>query len=195
MMCRMMQFRLQRAIALKWTRAAGPVVAIFWLERRPPGVVLVCADVAVLAEGASHIAGGEEDRPRAFRTAIEQLGEETDPRTLAAIAWTLRREGCHNINWVGGEVVIHLHAIVDVSRSGFGEIAMDRVTEKVGGGTLDETAGMMLRLGPLDSVLDDIDANTRGAILADVRDALAGFESQGRVWLEAVSWLVTARTP
>jgi putative pyruvate formate lyase activating enzyme len=40
-------------------------------------------------------------------------GEETDPRTLAAIAWTLRREGCHNINWVGGEVAIHLHAIVD----------------------------------------------------------------------------------
>jgi putative pyruvate formate lyase activating enzyme len=28
-------------------------------------------------------------------------GEETDPRTLAAMAWTLRREGCHNINWVG----------------------------------------------------------------------------------------------
>jgi hypothetical protein len=40
-------------------------------------------------------------------------GEETNPRTLAAMAWTLRREGCHNINWVGGEVVIHLHAIVD----------------------------------------------------------------------------------
>jgi putative pyruvate formate lyase activating enzyme len=35
-------------------------------------------------------------------------GEETDPRTLATMAWTLRREGCHNINWVGGEVVIHL---------------------------------------------------------------------------------------
>ena len=40
-------------------------------------------------------------------------GEETDPRTLAAMAWTLRREGCHNINWVGGEVIIHLHAIVE----------------------------------------------------------------------------------
>ena len=40
-------------------------------------------------------------------------GEETDPRTLAAIAWMLCREGCHNINWVGGKVVIHLHAIVD----------------------------------------------------------------------------------
>jgi putative pyruvate formate lyase activating enzyme len=39
-------------------------------------------------------------------------GEETDPRTLATMAWRLRREGCHNINWVGGEVVIHLHTIV-----------------------------------------------------------------------------------
>ena len=29
------------------------------------------------------------------------------------MAWTLRREGCHNINWVGGEVVIDLHAILD----------------------------------------------------------------------------------
>jgi putative pyruvate formate lyase activating enzyme len=34
-----------------------------------------------------------------------------DPHTLAAMASALRH--CHNINWVGGEVVIHLHAIVD----------------------------------------------------------------------------------
>ena len=40
-------------------------------------------------------------------------GEEVDARTLAAMAWMLRREGCHNVNWVGGEVVIHLHVIVD----------------------------------------------------------------------------------
>ena len=40
-------------------------------------------------------------------------GEEVDARTLAAMAWVLRREGCHNINWVGGEVVIHLHAIIN----------------------------------------------------------------------------------
>jgi len=40
-------------------------------------------------------------------------GEKVDARTLATMAWMLRREGCHNINWVGGEVVIHLHAIVD----------------------------------------------------------------------------------
>ena len=48
-------------------------------------------------------------------------GEVADPATLAAMAWTLRREGCHNINWVGGEVVIHLHSIVDaIARLGRG---------------------------------------------------------------------------
>jgi putative pyruvate formate lyase activating enzyme len=40
-------------------------------------------------------------------------GDEVDPRQLATMAWMLRREGCHNINWVGGEVIIHLHSIVD----------------------------------------------------------------------------------
>jgi putative pyruvate formate lyase activating enzyme len=40
-------------------------------------------------------------------------GEEAGSRAVATMAWLLRREGCHNINWVGGEVVIHLHTIVD----------------------------------------------------------------------------------
>ena len=40
-------------------------------------------------------------------------GEVTDARTLAAMAWLLRAEGAHNINWVGGEVTIHLHTIVE----------------------------------------------------------------------------------
>jgi putative pyruvate formate lyase activating enzyme len=40
-------------------------------------------------------------------------GEVTDARTLAAMAWLLRMEGCHNVNWVGGEVTIHLHTIVE----------------------------------------------------------------------------------
>ena len=40
-------------------------------------------------------------------------GMEIDARTLAAMAWQLRMEGCHNVNWVGGEVTIHLHTIVD----------------------------------------------------------------------------------
>src|SRR5215469_11063820 len=36
-------------------------------------VVLVSRDVAILAKGTSHVAGGEEDRARAFRAAVEQL--------------------------------------------------------------------------------------------------------------------------
>ncbi len=40
-------------------------------------------------------------------------GLVVDPRTLAAMAWILGREGCHNINWVGGDPTIHLHAIID----------------------------------------------------------------------------------
>ena len=40
-------------------------------------------------------------------------GIVVDARTLAAMAWQLRMEGCHNVNWVGGEVTIHLHTIVE----------------------------------------------------------------------------------
>ncbi|MCH7487798.1 MAG: pyruvate formate lyase activating enzyme, partial [Proteobacteria bacterium] len=40
-------------------------------------------------------------------------GQAVDSRTLAAMAWILRLEGCHNINWVGGDPTIHLHTIVD----------------------------------------------------------------------------------
>jgi len=40
-------------------------------------------------------------------------GEVASPRTLATMAWLLRREGCHNVNWVGGEVTIHLHTILE----------------------------------------------------------------------------------
>ena len=40
-------------------------------------------------------------------------GDPVDARTLAAIAWRLRAEGCHNVNWVGGDPAIHLHTIVE----------------------------------------------------------------------------------
>lgn len=40
-------------------------------------------------------------------------GQVYTPRELAMAAWLLRMEGCHNINWVGGEVAIHLHNIVE----------------------------------------------------------------------------------
>jgi len=40
-------------------------------------------------------------------------GEPVSARVLATMAWLLRVEGCHNINWVGGDPTIHLHTIVD----------------------------------------------------------------------------------
>jgi len=39
-------------------------------------------------------------------------GRVVSPRTLATMAWLLRMEGCHNINWVGGDPTIHLHSIL-----------------------------------------------------------------------------------
>jgi putative pyruvate formate lyase activating enzyme len=42
-------------------------------------------------------------------------GEVVDARTLATMAWLLRMEGCHNVNWVGGDPTIHLHTIVAAS--------------------------------------------------------------------------------
>src|SRR5216683_2041336 len=36
-------------------------------------IILVGRDIAVLAEGAAHVAGGEEDRARALGAAIEEL--------------------------------------------------------------------------------------------------------------------------
>ncbi len=40
-------------------------------------------------------------------------GTVVTPRELAMLAWQLRREGCHNVNWVGGDPTIHLHTIVE----------------------------------------------------------------------------------
>jgi len=40
-------------------------------------------------------------------------GVVVSARTLATMAWLLRMEGCHNINWVGGDPTIHLHTIVE----------------------------------------------------------------------------------
>jgi putative pyruvate formate lyase activating enzyme len=40
-------------------------------------------------------------------------GAVVSAQGLATMAWLLRMEGCHNVNWVGGEVTIHLHTIIE----------------------------------------------------------------------------------
>jgi putative pyruvate formate lyase activating enzyme len=46
----------------------------------------------------------------------KERGLSVSARELAAMAWQLRMEGCHNINWVGGEPTIHLHTILAAIR-------------------------------------------------------------------------------
>lgn len=43
-------------------------------------------------------------------------GIPVTPAQLAAMAWQLRTEGAHNINWVGGEPTPNLHTIVEAIR-------------------------------------------------------------------------------
>ncbi|MEM2924606.1 MAG: radical SAM protein [Methanocellales archaeon] len=43
-------------------------------------------------------------------------GVEVDPKKLASLARTLRREGCRNINYVGGDPTPNLHIIVESLR-------------------------------------------------------------------------------
>lgn len=42
----------------------------------------------------------------------KENGVPVTPELLAHMAWQLRTEGCHNINFVGGEPTIHLHTIL-----------------------------------------------------------------------------------
>lgn len=43
----------------------------------------------------------------------KENGIPITPNLLAIMAWQLRMEGCHNINWVGGDPTIHLHTIIE----------------------------------------------------------------------------------
>ena len=46
----------------------------------------------------------------------KENGIRVSPREVSAMAWQLRQDGCHNINWVGGEPTVHLHTIVEAIR-------------------------------------------------------------------------------
>ena len=80
-----------------------------------------------------------------------------------------------------------------MSRAQFADIVIERIVERVGGKSIDGTAEMLLQIGPLDEALRDLDDGTKQAIRADICDALVPFAHSGRVVLDAVAWLVTAR--
>jgi len=80
-----------------------------------------------------------------------------------------------------------------LSEADFTAIEIERVTERVGGRSVDDTIEMLLQLGPLGNALNDVDDDVGRAVRADIRSALSRFEISGCVWLDAVAWLATAR--
>src|SRR6516165_5502123 len=80
-------------------------------------VVLVSRDVAVLAKCTPHVAGGEEDRARAFRAAVEELlagvmKMRADPRSRSEFAGAELRPG-HAVDAAipRAEIAVGEHAI------------------------------------------------------------------------------------
>jgi SAM-dependent methyltransferase len=81
-----------------------------------------------------------------------------------------------------------------LSQSGFKEIVIDPIDEKVGGLTLERTAAMLVRLGPASRLMSGAPQEIRDLISADVKAALAPLETpNGAVFLGAGAWLATAR--
>lgn len=76
--------------------------------------------------------------------------------------------------------------------AGFTDIAIVPHNEKVGGGNLDQTLELSLRVGPLGSFLRENPAQ-RDAAVAAVRQALAAHDGPDGVKLDSATWIVSAR--
>ena len=83
-----------------------------------------------------------------------------------------------------------------LSQSGFTDIVINSLDEKVGGLTLEQTAEMLVRLGPASRLISGAASEMRDLIGEDVKTALAPLEAaNGAVFLGAAAWLATARVP
>lgn len=80
-----------------------------------------------------------------------------------------------------------------LSRAGFSGISIDRLDEKVGGSTVDQTTDMLLEVGPARAFIKDVGQETLTAIKAEIRAALTPMAKPDGVFLTAAGWLVTAR--
>src|SRR4030095_15981788 len=84
-------------------------------------VVLVGADVAVLAKRTPHVTGGEEDRARAFRATVEQLltgvmEMRADPRSRGELAGAELR-ACRPVDTAipRTEIAVSEHAVSELA--------------------------------------------------------------------------------
>jgi ubiquinone/menaquinone biosynthesis C-methylase UbiE len=79
-----------------------------------------------------------------------------------------------------------------LAAAGFTEIEIAPHNEKVGGGNLDQTLELSLRVGPLGSFLRE-NPEQRDAAVVAVRQALAAHEGPDGVKLDSATWIVSAR--
>jgi SAM-dependent methyltransferase len=78
-----------------------------------------------------------------------------------------------------------------LSAAGFSAIDVQAYDVPIGGFALDQAMILALRVGPLGRLLLDA-PDQREAVVDSVRAALAARETEGRVWLGAGVWIVTA---
>jgi SAM-dependent methyltransferase len=79
-----------------------------------------------------------------------------------------------------------------LTEAGFSDIAITAHDAKVGGGDLDQTLDLSLRVGPLGSFLRE-NPDRRDAAVAAVRQALAAHDGPDGVKLDSATWIVSAR--
>ena len=79
-----------------------------------------------------------------------------------------------------------------LTAAGFQEVAHTPVEMKIGGGDLDATLALALKVGPLGALLRD-NPDKREAAVGAVRDVLAAHQGPDGVKLDSATWVVTAR--
>lgn len=79
-----------------------------------------------------------------------------------------------------------------LATAGFSHIAITPHNEKVGGGDVDQTLELSLRIGPLGAALRE-HPGQRDAVMVSVRDALAAHDGPHGVKLDSGTWIVSAR--
>jgi SAM-dependent methyltransferase len=76
--------------------------------------------------------------------------------------------------------------------AGFEDVTLQASDERVSSGSLEATAAVLLRVGPLGKILRE-NPNLRMSAEPRLRAALADREEHGTVALQAATWIVTAR--
>jgi SAM-dependent methyltransferase len=82
--------------------------------------------------------------------------------------------------------------------AGFRDLTLDDVREPLilgGGGGVEETAELLLQIGPTATLLRDADPSAHAPVAAAIREAIAPFHGADGVRMDSAAWVVGARRP